>query len=565
MEINKMRTISTIPVGPRQSGRNLSNERGAALITVLLISVLLLVAGGALIMTTSLAATSTFDSTAEVQSYYAAEAGMQESLAVLRGHVGPLTPVGNATDKITYTQAVSIPTLSKWLAYSNTFNGSRVILTNPATYSVFSGMAYTANVTDPDNYSRVEYTVSGLFPNSTRATKNIIDFGGGANKATLTYTAPAPVTGAAAINGTGNTTLGSFAISGHNGTVPAVNEPFVLTITQTLPYASTFVVNCMLIGDIASPSTSNPLKLLFQTQVNNIGGVIYSRTASSFPVSLSAVTPIPVTVTAPEPNRVVVKVTGYGPRGATKKMQMLVSRFAFDFKPNSTITIRGADSGISADIQIGSSSQYTYTGNDQSGGANLPAFAVTNGTDYSRTLGIIPTGGQVTGAQQVSQTAVGDLASFLQTANSARAFLEMMRGATYNSDPALNRYFTSSPSDFGASAPNGLTTFVDGDAALPPAGGAGLLIVTGTLDMRGSAEFKGLILVLGKGEVLRNGGGNGVTLGSLVVAKFDSTGDFLAPTFNSNGGGTSDVKYDSIWVEKALRSAGPRVMGVSEY
>jgi len=560
-----MRTISTIPVGPQQSGRNLSNERGAALITVLLISVLLLVAGGALIMTTSLAATSTFDSTAEVQSYYAAEAGMQESLAVLRGHVGPLTPAGDATDKITYTRAVSIPDLSKWLAYHNTFKGSRIILTNPATYSVFSGMAYTTNVTDPDNYSRVEFTVSGLFPNSTKTPKSSIDFGNGANKATLTYTAPAPVTGAAAINGTGNTTLGSFAISGRTGSVLGIDEPFTLTITQTLPYASTFVVNCRLLGDIASPSTASPLKLLMSTEVNNIGGVIYSRAASSFLVSVSAATPIPVTVTAPEPNRVVVRVTGYGPRGATKKMQMLVSRFAFDFKPSSTITIRGADSGIAADIQIGSSSQYTYTGNDQSGGANLPAFAVTNGTDYSRTLGIIPTGGQVTGAQQVSQTAVGDLASFLQTANSARAFLDMMRGATYNSDPALNRYFSSSPSDFGASAPNGLTTFVDGDAALPPAGGAGLLIVTGTLDMRGSAEFKGLILVLGKGEVLRNGGGNGVTLGSIVVAKFDSTGDFLAPTFNSNGGGTSDVKYDSVWVEKALKSAGPRVMGVSEY
>jgi hypothetical protein len=83
--------------------------------------------------------------------------------------------------------------------------------------------------------------------------------------------------------------------------------------------------------------------------------------------------------------------------------------------------------------------------------------------------------------------------------------------------------------------------------------------------MRGNADFKGLILVLGEGEVLRNGGGGGTTYGSIVVAKFGATGDFLAPTFDSNGGGTSDIKYDSKWVEKALTSAGPRVLAVSEY
>jgi len=106
---------------------------------------------------------------------------------------------------------------------------------------------------------------------------------------------------------------------------------------------------------------------------------------------------------------------------------------------------------------------------------------------------------------------------------------------------------------------------VDGDATLPPAGGAGMLVVTGTLDMRGSADFKALVLVLGKGELLRNGGGNGTTLGTLIVARFDAAGGFLAPSFNSSGSGTADVKYDSKWVETALTRLGPRVVGVSEY
>ena len=39
--------------------------------------------------------------------------------------------------------------------------------------------------------------------------------------------------------------------------------------------------------------------------------------------------------------------------------------------------------------------------------------------------------------------------------------------------------------------------------------GAGLLIVTGKLLMKGNPSFKGLILVMGEGYVERDGGGNG--------------------------------------------------------
>ena len=56
--------------------------------------------------------------------------------------------------------------------------------------------------------------------------------------------------------------------------------------------------------------------------------------------------------------------------------------------------------------------------------------------------------------------------------------------------------------------------------------------------MNGSQTFDGLVLVLGGGVLDRSGGGNGTSLGAFVVAKFNSTGDFLAPTFTSSGSGT---------------------------
>jgi hypothetical protein len=72
--------------------------------------------------------------------------------------------------------------------------------------------------------------------------------------------------------------------------------------------------------------------------------------------------------------------------------------------------------------------------------------------------------------------------------------------------------------------------------------------------------------VLGGGTLLRDGGGNGNSLGAVAVAKFDPTsGNFLAPTFNSSGSGNSSIQYDSDWVRRALNNTGPGVLGVSEY
>ncbi len=45
-----------------------------------------------------------------------------------------------------------------------------------------------------------------------------------------------------------------------------------------------------------------------------------------------------------------IKVTGYGPRAAEKRMQMLVSSFAFDYTANAAITLRSADSGLDMSV-----------------------------------------------------------------------------------------------------------------------------------------------------------------------------------------------------------------------
>jgi hypothetical protein len=548
--------------------RGYQSERGAALITVLLISVPLLMAGGGLIMITSMSVSNTADAAAETKAYYAAEAGAQQVLGVLRGNVAPsplfaTNPSGSVAseNKISFKRAVSTATsnlssdtsssarLSRWLSYDSTYTDRITLVSN---YTPQSGMAFSTSLSDPDNSKVVTFSTSGGFTNYAFSTAH--QFGAGGNRATLTYIPQASTT----ITDSGNSTLGLFRITDSVGSIAVSNEPFQLTITQTAPWSATATINCTLSGTITSGSSL--VVVTFPTQSNNIGAVF---TRSSNPVNSNNSTSIAVSVTAPQPNRLTAQIIGYGPRASQKQMQLLLSRFAFDLSAVSAITLRSADDGSLASFNAGSSSVYSYSGYDNAGGVNLPAIGVTSTQDYNNLTGMGLPGTQIIGSPvNVQQVSVPNLPSWLQTADAARALVIQLRTSAQNN----GRYFTaaSPPSSFGTtSAP--VMTFVDGDCTLPPAGGAGLLVVTGALTADGNAPYSGLVLVLGGGQLLRNGGGNGDSLGSFLIAKFDNSGDFLAPTFNSSGSGTSTITYDSDWVRKAMASPGPRVMAVGEF
>jgi len=95
------------------------------------------------------------------------------------------------------------------------------------------------------------------------------------------------------------------------------------------------------------------------------------------------------------------------------------------------------------------------------------------------------------------------------------------------------------------------------------------LIVTGTLTLDGNFNFNGVIMVLGEGTVYRSGGGHGNIYGAMFVAKFAATGAttdvFQDPTFDTSGGGTSNIQYSSSAVDMAKAVGGHAVKGVREY
>ena len=560
-----------------------SDERGMALITALLLSTMLLTAGGALILTTAMSATNAYDSTSETQAYYAAEAGLQATLNVLRGNVGPnvltyriaVTPAdSNAAGDPATTAAVPYSRLSKWLTYDATFT-DRVNLDAPTPYSPLTGSAYNAVLTDPDNSTLVSFSTTLGFDGNTPATnasRTVVN--GNGNNAPKTVVSFTGVT-VASLNTypTGASNLGTFTVVSSNGGATITTAiPFKLVITQTAPWTGKVTIE----GSIPVTASPTPLTIDLKASAYNVEGVLFTLAASSqqfvLPNNGTVTRTISATLTAPQPRRILVRVNGFGPRGARKQMEMMVGRYMFDYWPRGLIAIRSADplpDGTEPQMTFsaGSSAAYLYSGNEAAGGTStntaIAGFAVTSNTDYSL-INNLPSA-QVTGNPMALKVDTTDLVSWLQKADETRRTLNKLQA-----DAQLqHRYFTnaSPPPDYGTTAEPAFT-FVDGDATLPNGGGAGLLVCTGTVTVDGNTPFNGLILALGAGRIVRNGGGNGTSLGAFALASFDRNnwgGPFLAPTFNGNGSGTSTVRYDPDWIRKALLLGSRYTIGVSEF
>jgi hypothetical protein len=201
------------------------NERGAALLTTLLLSTLLLAAGGTLVVSTSLSATTAIDSTAEMQAYAAAEAGLEAALDVFRGNVTP-TGITPTTTKMSFinARAKSNKTLdtsnqyrfSAWLAYDSTYT---TVVPITANYTPQNGFGYRISIVDPDNHaltaapSQLVITSTGVGPKgATKILEMVVKPG------SFDFNAPATITLRGADDGTAmNFSLGGTPIKHYSG------------------------------------------------------------------------------------------------------------------------------------------------------------------------------------------------------------------------------------------------------------------------------------------------------------------------------------------------------------
>jgi hypothetical protein len=578
-----MKRDTQVKINSRLSSNH--GERGAALVTMLLVTILLLGAGGALIMTTMMSANNSVGSTAEMQAYYVAEAGMQSALNVLRGNTQPLV---TATDRMSLRTAV-IPDISNgpdndgalrlagWLPYNDRFDEASLVPVQLGT--IIGGYRVTVENMDPNSHI-VMFETSGTITGSNAATPYQRTFGNGANEVTIRYDAQAATTLTPDPNAfplTLDSSLGSFVIERSAGSVQddvvIPKTSFELTITQTLPWTATTTLEGTFEGEVDTTATT--LKVTFNKASVKADGTNYALNLPSGNqvldlsyTSSPGTTAIPARVTSPDPKRLLVKSYGFGPQGAEKRLELMISRANFEFDAPAGVTLRGADDCSPLNLDTGSSGTKFYSGADFAGvDPQRPSFAVSPCDQDDANSGIIkhdtvadPEIGLLT------DDASGGLAveqpSFLDTADKARSYLNGLQSKAQT----IGRYFkpgSGSTMTINDSLTTPQFTFVDGNVSL--ANGSGFLVVTGTLTMRGNTNFNGAILVLGDGVLIRDGGGNGDIHGGITIAKFGrNSGNFMAPTFITNGGGNSNVQYDSSWLNRGIGS-GMNVSGIREF
>ena len=570
---------------PHLNTNSRAGERGAALITMLLVSILLLGAGGALIMSTMMSANNSIGSTPEMQAFYVAESGMQSALNVLRGNAQPLV---NASDRMSFRTAIipsisnggnpGTPRLAGWLPYNNPGDSASLV---PVTIGSFTG-GYRVTVENMDPNSHiVEFQTSGTIDGADAATPSQKTFGtvGGTDEVTIRYTGQ----GSTNLSPDQNTfpltldsALGSFTIerpltsTADNVVIPKTG--FEVTITQNLPWAATTTLEGTFEGDVDVAATT--VRVTFDkasvradgtTYALNLGGTqILNLTYTASP----STTAVPARVTSPDPKRLLIKSYGFGPQGSEKRVELMISKAYFEFESPAGVTLRGADDCSPLSLDTGSSGTKYYSGIDRAGvDPARPAFAVTPCDETEANEGIIKhdtVDDPEVGLLGDDDTTPGtvETPSFLDTANKARAYLNGLQSKAQT----MNRYFkpaSGSSITITDSINAGMFTFVDGDANL--LSGSGFLVVTGTLTMRGNTDFRGIILVLGEGRLIRDGGGNGDILGGITIAAFGRTaGNFTSPTFLTNGGGNSNVQYDSSALKMGMGS-GTNVSGVREF
>jgi hypothetical protein len=312
-----------------------------------------------------------------------------------------------------------------------------------------------------------------------------------------------------------------------------------------------------------------------------------------------------LSITQPEPTRLLVRSTGFGPRGARKQLEAIVQKNYFDgLGAPSPLTLIGppcaqlipigncVQSQVPTTFQFdpGNSTPVIYSGKDQLLKVFQPPIGLTNDPNTTAVRNAVAGfNGKVFG--NVANVA-DELPYWLQNPENLDKTVQLLKEAAQ----ASGTYWppTSSPPNSGVygdwTTGTGIT-FVDRDVELGQEAG-GILVVTGKLTLKGGYKFKGIILITGEGGFERTGGGggpggsgDGILAGNMIIAPYKAISGgttwslqtcmpnplvtnklncFLSPRYQISGGGNSDTMGNSQAVGTGLNGLGNFVKGVAE-
>lgn len=612
---------------------NREGEKGAALVMALLISALLLVVSAGLLLEATMNTYNVTDSTSEQQAFNAAESGIQAAVYVLRDNVtlpdtDLIVPSPDQVDcpdhwntapelckvnRIDYLKALDIaksnasttgfdtvPRMSRWMSYAGT---ERVSMGTSGEYS------YKLDISDPDHTGTiVAYSTVGKFfnndslPDPPIGPISRITYGSGADKIVVEYVAQ-PSIELDTLGGEAAANFGSFrvTVTGNGALIPSYNR-FELHARMSKPYFGSRVIRGYIVPNTAATQAQAP-RIIFDSRtmtlqgsvinLNSVGGttvgtsyvagpppgfdVPLNPTSASGPVE----NVIAGTISSPEPIRLLIRSTGYGPRGSTKVLEAIIQKDFFNgITAPATLTLVGPPSGggLTFTFNPGSSNVAEYSGQDQESTDIIPPI----GTTHLDNLDVVhdsvdglpphPFNGNVTGVPSDISLETEDPSHWLYSPATLDATVKRLQQEASEK----GSYYPSGeqPTTFGDNATGLGLTFCDGDCEFTGAGG-GIMVVTGKLTLKGNFSFRGMIIVTGSGGVERQGAGNGEIFGNMIVAPYENSSvlpatelatgaSFLPPQYDLSGGGNSTIAYNSTALSDGLLGVSNFVLGVAE-
>ena len=572
-----------------QTVKNRKNEKGAAMVMVLLVSFLLLTASIGFLLAATMNTANISDATAEQQAYAAAESGLQASINVLRGNAQPsvlLDPTKSAThpdNRITYRRAVTPGTsnlagdtgtnarMSRWMPYDYAPNGlndsARVTMGFlPGGYTPQTGFAYNISVTDPDaTNSIIGYEAVGQFLDPADGVyKSFVSI---PDEISLLYIAPARQT-LNVSSGLSNAQFGTITVLRLGlGTVTLTKDiRFQIHVQMKAPYDTTRTMYGW-IKKGQSVSNGGTVVLDFDSPAYDLMGSILTLNNDPMTANIGlASNTVNGTMTNAEPFRLIVRSVGYGPRGAKKELEATLQRNFFNgLSAPATLTMVGPQNGFV--FEPGTSNVVEYSGDDIATNRLIPPIGTTNTANLSIVAQYTKDGHKL--SDQITGTpsnVSSEIPFWLQSPQNLDETLLRLRRTAEASKRVFTNGRVPGNSDFGNNATATGITYIEGNADLRGNGG-GILVCTGTLTLRGAFDFNGLIIVTGAGGINRSGGGNGLLQGNTVIAPYNPanlTAGFLAPKYDISGGGNSTIRFNSNSVANGMTAVSNIVLGVAE-
>jgi hypothetical protein len=234
--------------------------------------------------------------------------------------------------------------------------------------------------------------------------------------------------------------------------------------------------------------------------------------------------------------------------------------------------------GNSATFMGGNSNAKSLNGNDQCGNSSpLPVVAVSDQGSLSGIQNSINNSKPKTYHTNVNGKSVDASTNMNDIAKSLTPAQMNNNGINLNDPASLNGLVDSIAALPQANVvPGGSSNVdlgdvshlkvvvVDGDFAMTGSG-AGILVVKGQLTFNGNVDYTGIIMVIGKGIMVRNGGGNGTISGAVWVANTAGADGVVgnaddamgAAVLNTSGGGSSNIQYCSSAVNNAIAQTSP--------